>query len=141
MNVIQIRSEATCLHVISQAHALPSAYTGYIDIGARHLFYYFVESRNDPATDDVIFWTNGGKFQLSVAKRLLCNSSGIGPGCVSSMGLFVENGPCKILDAGGPKYNPYSWTTNASVFYVDQPIGVGFSYADYGEAVVCSMFD
>lgn len=36
------------------------SYTGYIDIEARHLFFYFFESRNDPDKDDVIFWTNGG---------------------------------------------------------------------------------
>lgn len=42
-----------------------SSFTGYIDIEARHLFFYFFESRNDPATDDVIFWTNGGKAFLS----------------------------------------------------------------------------
>jgi carboxypeptidase C (cathepsin A) len=40
-----------------------SAYTGYIDIEARHLFFYFFESRNDPDKDDVIFWTNGGVFE------------------------------------------------------------------------------
>lgn len=39
-----------------------SSYTGYIDIEARHLFFYFFESRNDPAKDDLIFWTNGGEF-------------------------------------------------------------------------------
>ena len=39
---------------------LNSAYTGYIDIEARHIFFYFFESRSNPATDDVIFWTNGG---------------------------------------------------------------------------------
>ena len=31
--------------------------------------------------------------------------------------------------------------TNANVFFVDQPIGVGFSYADYGEYVVSAVFD
>ena len=50
------------------------AYTGYIDIEARHLFFYFFESRRDPDTDDVIFWTNGG------------------PGGSSSLGLFMELG-------------------------------------------------
>ena len=52
----------------------PRAYTGYIDIEARHLFFYFFESRRDPDTDDIIFWTNGG------------------PGASSSMGLFMELG-------------------------------------------------
>lgn len=39
---------------------LGRAYTGYIDIEARHLFFYYFESREDPAEDDVIFWTTGG---------------------------------------------------------------------------------
>ena len=50
------------------------AYTGYIDVQARHLFFYFFESRRDPDTDDVVFWTNGG------------------PGASSTMGLFMELG-------------------------------------------------
>jgi hypothetical protein len=36
-------------------------YTGYIDFEAKHLFFYFFESRNDPDRDDVIFWTDGGQ--------------------------------------------------------------------------------
>ncbi|KAF9240283.1 Alpha/Beta hydrolase protein, partial [Melanogaster broomeanus] len=94
-----------------------NAYTGYIDIQARHLFFYFFESRNDPATDDVIFWTNGG------------------PGGSSSLGLFMELGPCRALTENGTTYHPESWNTNANIFFIDQPIGVGFSYADYGESV------
>ncbi|GAW07315.1 serine carboxypeptidase [Lentinula edodes] len=94
-----------------------NAYTGYIDIEARHLFFYFFESRSDPDKDDVIFWTNGG------------------PGCSSSLGLFMELGPCRVLDDDGPKFHPESWNTNANVFFIDQPIGVGFSYAEYGESV------
>ncbi|KIK51960.1 hypothetical protein GYMLUDRAFT_50249 [Collybiopsis luxurians FD-317 M1] len=94
-----------------------NGYTGYIDIEARHLFFYFFESRNDPDGDDVIFWTNGG------------------PGCSSSLGLFMELGPCRVLDDDGPKFHPESWNTNANIFFIDQPIGVGFSYAEYGETV------
>ncbi|KAF7315211.1 Carboxypeptidase [Mycena indigotica] len=92
-------------------------YTGYIDIQARHLFFYFFESRNDPTTDDLIFWTNGG------------------PGCSSSVGLLMELGPCRVSDSNTTTFHPESWTSSASVFFVDQPIGVGFSYADYGETV------
>ncbi|KAF8907721.1 serine carboxypeptidase [Gymnopilus junonius] len=94
-----------------------NSYTGYIDVEARHLFFYFFESRNDPDKDDVIFWTNGG------------------PGGSSSCGLFMELGPCRVLDSTGPKYHPESWNSNANIFFIDQPIGVGFSYADYGEYV------
>ncbi|KAF7302811.1 Carboxypeptidase [Mycena kentingensis (nom. inval.)] len=95
-----------------------ASYTGYIDIEARHLFFYFFESRSDPAKDDVIFWTNGG------------------PGCSSAIGLFMELGPCRVNDAEeGTVFHPESWNSNANVFFVEQPIGVGFSYADYGEYV------
>ena len=45
-------------------------------------------------------------------------------------------GPCKISDASGPKFRPEAWNSNASIFFVDQPIGVGFSYAEHGESVV-----
>jgi len=93
-------------------------YTGYIDAGTRHLFFYFFESRNDPDGDDVLLWTNGG------------------PGASSSMGLFMELGPCTIAGPNSTKFNPYSWNSNASIFFIDQPVGVGFSYADYGETVV-----
>ncbi|KAJ2911929.1 hypothetical protein MD484_g8484, partial [Candolleomyces efflorescens] len=94
-----------------------NSYTGYIDIEARHLFFYFFESRNDPDKDDVILWTNGG------------------PGCSSSLGLFMELGPCRVLDENGAKFHPESWNSRANVFFIDQPIGVGFSYAEYGEHV------
>jgi len=95
-------------------------YTGYIDIQARHLFFYFFESRNNPDKDDVIFWTNGG------------------PGCSSSVGLFMELGPCRVTNPNNSTFNPYSWNEQANIFFIDQPIGVGFSYADYGETVVRS---
>ncbi|EKM48474.1 uncharacterized protein PHACADRAFT_108885, partial [Phanerochaete carnosa HHB-10118-sp] len=91
------------------------AFTGYIDIEARHLFFYFFESRSNPDKDDVIFWTNGG------------------PGCSSSLGLFMELGPCRVNDVHNVTFNPYSWNENANIFFIDQPIGVGFSYADHGE--------
>ena len=69
--VLVVRSVLNWLH---------SAFTGYIDVEARHLFFYFFESRSNPEKDDVIFWTNGG------------------PGCSSSTGLFMELGePLHLL--------------------------------------------
>ena len=134
-----VKSVAISDHSNLKADVHSSSYTGYIDIEARHIFFYFFESRNDPTTDDVIFWTNGGKSSLRC--KLLCRITiRTGPGCSSSLGLFMELGPCRALSGNGTTYHPEAWNTNANIFFVDQPIGVGFSYADYGEAVVRHTF-
>ena len=87
-------------------------YTGYLDVNSadKHFFYWFFESRNDPENDPVVLWLNGG------------------PGCSSSLGLLFELGPSFIDVRGKPVYNPYSWNLNASVIFLDQPVGVGYSY-------------
>ena len=37
------------------------SYSGYIDVGnERDLFFYFFESRSNPAEDPVVMWINGG---------------------------------------------------------------------------------
>lgn len=94
-------------------------FTGYFDVAGetdtvgKHLFFWFFESRNDPKTDPVLVWLNGG------------------PGCSSLMGMLYELGPSSILTPiEKPEFNPYSWNNNASVIFLDQPAGVGFSYAD-----------
>lgn len=53
-----------------------NVYTGYLDVdqGAKHMFFYFFESRRNPDKDDAMMWINGG------------------PGCSSSMGLLMELG-------------------------------------------------
>ncbi|KAF7292811.1 Carboxypeptidase [Mycena indigotica] len=110
---IRIKQTAFCDPTVN-------VYTGYLDVdeGAKHLFFYFFESRRDPATDDVVMWINGG------------------PGCSSATGLLMELGPCNIdLDSNGTTFNPYSWNSFTNIFFLDQPVGVGFSYADFGETV------
>jgi carboxypeptidase C (cathepsin A) len=88
-------------------------YSGYLDIPnslGKSLHYVFVESQNNPITDPLILWLNGG------------------PGCSSMDGLFYEHGPYIFIgDSTTLVRNPYSWNTNASVIYLEAPAGVGFS--------------
>lgn len=88
-------------------------WSGYLDyLDSKHWFYWFFESRNDPENDPVILWLNGG------------------PGCSSFTGLFFELGPSSIGPDLKPIHNPYSWNNNASILFLEQPLGVGFSYGD-----------
>lgn len=87
-------------------------YSGYLSGGkGKRLFYWFVESQNNPSVDPVVLWLNGG------------------PGCSSVEGLLTENGPFRVA-ANGKTLNldPYSWNTFANVLYLESPINVGFSY-------------
>eukprot|EP01128_Nolandella_sp_AFSM9_P002197 TRINITY_DN12581_c0_g1_i1.p1 TRINITY_DN12581_c0_g1~~TRINITY_DN12581_c0_g1_i1.p1 ORF type:complete len:442 (-),score=83.34 TRINITY_DN12581_c0_g1_i1:52-1377(-) len=91
-------------------------FSGEVTVDQKHgrnLFYWLVESQNDPSTDPLVIWFNGG------------------PGCSSLIGFLTENGPFK------PSYgeydleeNPYSWNRIANVLYIEAPAGVGFSYSN-----------
>ncbi|KAJ6476261.1 Alpha/Beta hydrolase protein [Mycena sanguinolenta] len=89
-------------------------YSGYLDIADdKHLFFWFFESRNSPSTDPLVLWLDGG------------------PGCSSSTGLLFELGPCSIANEGkNTTFNKHSWTSSANMIFLDQPVNVGFSYAD-----------
>ncbi|KAF7323435.1 Carboxypeptidase [Mycena chlorophos] len=93
------------------------SYAGYIDFQARHLFFYYFESRRSPQTDDVVLWLNGG------------------PGGASSLGMLMELGPCTVISENATEINPYSWNTNANMLFIEQPVGVSFSYAEYGQTI------
>merc|ERR1712137_1470650 len=91
-------------------------YAGYVTVdNEKDLFYWFVESQNDPANDPVILWLQGG------------------PGCSSiGAGLLQENGPFypRIINANnqtvGLRENSFSWNKVANMIYLDSPCGVGY---------------
>jgi len=96
-------------------------YAGFVEVNkdyGAHLYYYFVPSQSKPLSDPVILWLQGG------------------PGCSSLFGAFVENGPQFIQENGTIIDNPYSWNTNASVIYIDSPVGTGYSYVESSEGYV-----
>jgi len=98
-------------------------YSGFIaadDAKTVFLHYWFVTSPN-PTKDPVAVWMNGG------------------PGCSSMEGGLYENGPFTFTSAIDNKTgipvmadNPNAWSTVASMLYIEQPAGVGFSYAVNG---------
>jgi carboxypeptidase C (cathepsin A) len=89
-------------------------YSGYLTVSEEHgrnIFYWFIESENNPETDPVVLWTNGG------------------PGCSGLIGLAREHGPYFIDQHLELSPNPYSWNKVANMLYIEQPAGVGFSYS------------
>ncbi|XP_010461188.1 PREDICTED: serine carboxypeptidase-like 18 [Camelina sativa] len=94
--------------------------TGYIGVGEEEnvqLYYYFIKSENNPEEDPVILWLTGG------------------PACSVLSALAFEIGPLTFKTEG---YNgglpslvstSYSWTKVASIIFLDQPAGAGFSYS------------
>ncbi|GMH13582.1 hypothetical protein Nepgr_015423 [Nepenthes gracilis] len=100
--------------------------TGYIQVGASEIFYYFIESQGNPRTDPLFIWFSGG------------------PGCTSLSAILYEMGPIEFdIDSyvgGIPplKDYPYAWTKTASIIFIDSPVGTGFSYSITQEGWVSS---
>jgi len=57
-------------------------WSGYMKLpdGKKNIHYLFVESQNDPSTDPLVLWFNGG------------------PGCSSMLGFMQEHGPFQWLN-------------------------------------------
>jgi len=125
-------------------HSLPSRlWSGYLDASIEKdrkisMHYMFFESENNPSTDPLLVWSNGG------------------PGAGSEFGIFTELGPLYFSDASlrTPNYtqtgiptlfrNQYGWTKYANVLIYDSPAPVGFSYCDDhpdGDGYSCGDWD
>lgn len=111
---------------LSLVHAddIPTSHAGFITVNktlGNHLFFWFFpvpqEADQNPP---LLLWLNGG------------------PGVSSMLGLFWEHGPIELVPGIGdrePTIKPRcnTWNKHFSIVYVDNPVGVGFSYSDSGE--------
>ena len=92
-------------------------YAGYMPLGDSEetaLYFWFVESQNDPTSDPVALWLNGGPGASSI-----------------DLGFWQEHGPYRLSPNGSQvNLNPYSWNRIASMIYLESPSGVGFSYSN-----------
>jgi carboxypeptidase C (cathepsin A) len=88
-------------------------YSGHYNVSkTRDLHYLFIESHYHPEKDPVIVFMNGGPGLASIHLAF----TGIGPVFLRSDVGFIE------IQA--------SWCNNASVLFLDNPAGTGYSWAD-----------
>ena len=87
-------------------------FSGYIQLAEtqKHIHYWLVEA--EIADAPLVFWTNGG------------------PGCSGLIGFMTEQGPFRPDESGNIYPNEYAWNKVANMVFLEQPVGVGFSYSD-----------
>ena len=89
-------------------------FSGYLNLPGtkKQIHYWFVEAEEDAANAPLVFWTNGG------------------PGCSGLIGFLTEQGPFRPDVKGNLKLNDWRWNKIANMVFLEQPVGVGFSYSD-----------
>jgi carboxypeptidase C (cathepsin A) len=128
VHAVYYSPEAASDQIINLPGAPPNLtfnqYAGYLDIyppNNRSIFYWFVESMQNPATAPVVFWTNGG------------------PGCSGLIGFMTEQGPFQPNPDGATlALQPYPWNSIANMVFFESPPGVGFSYSDVASDYLCN---
>ncbi|ETS74488.1 hypothetical protein PFICI_14354 [Pestalotiopsis fici W106-1] len=105
-------------------------YTGWVQVPLAAYGESSDNSSSTTTTTNLFFWFIGSR-EPTAALTVWLNG---GPGASSMLGLFNENGPCEVVDAGqGPdRYTTvareWGWDRASNMLFVDQPSQVGFSY-------------
>jgi carboxypeptidase C (cathepsin A) len=91
-------------------------YSGYFDVSRyKSTHYFFIESLDKPETDPIVIFFNGG------------------PGASSTQFAFLNVGPYSCADPeNNYKFTEFkdTWARNASLLFIDNPIGAGFSHGE-----------
>lgn len=89
-------------------------FSGYLNLEKteKNIHYWLTEAETNPETAPLVFWTNGG------------------PGCSGLIGFMTEQGPFRPDVNGNLKQNMYAWNKIANMVFLEQPVGVGFSYSN-----------
>lgn len=122
---ITLRYKSPAVGTCTTVFPTQKQYTGYVSIPPYTLapiqqkytvntFFWFIESRTDPSSAPLTIYINGG------------------PGTSSMVGLFLETGPCEVIEIAqgkfGTRARDWGWDRSSNLLYVDQPNQVGFSY-------------
>ncbi|KAI8081302.1 Alpha/Beta hydrolase protein [Halteromyces radiatus] len=97
-------------------------YAGHIEVSPEtdgNLFFWMLE-QVQPTPKKLIIWLNGG------------------PGCSSMDGMFLENGAYRVNPDLSLTINSAGWQDHATVVFLDQPVGTGFSFVN-GDGLMHSM--
>ncbi|CAO3581131.1 unnamed protein product [Absidia cylindrospora] len=90
-------------------------YAGHIEVSSEtdgNLFFWMLHQVQPTQPEKLIIWFNGG------------------PGCSSMDGLFLENGPYRVNPDLSLTINVHGWQDHATIVFLDQPVGTGFSFAN-----------
>lgn len=108
------------------------SYAGYVHLPpnalegqnyAIHTFFWFFESRKNPANSPLSVWLQGG------------------PGSPTVVAAISENGPCSVNnDSATTELNPWSWNNEVNMLYIDQPVQTGFSYDTLHNGTLDELF-
>jgi len=108
------------LELFNPAYEFPCMYSGFINAGSLkdvNLFYTLIRQENLDENAPLVLWLNGN------------------PRLSSQTGLFLENGPLRIVETEGKSLEIHSlkgisWTSEANMLYLDYSVGTGYSYGD-----------
>ncbi|KAF6216152.1 hypothetical protein GE061_000491 [Apolygus lucorum] len=94
------------------------SYSGFFTVDKEYhsnLFFWYFPAEETSEKDDsapVILWLNGG------------------PGVTSMYGLLLENGPISLGKDNTLAKRAIHWSKHCHMIYIDNPVGVGFSFTD-----------